>query len=124
MTLPVLGLILLSVSLSAAAQVLFKFGMSSESVRTAMAGGSAMSKGLAVFLNPAILGGLSLYGIGTVLWLGVLSRIQVSQAYPFVGLGFVLTALIGYALFGDTLGPLRIGGIALVMAGIYLIARG
>ena len=124
MTLPVLGLILLSVSLSAVAQVLFKFGMSSESVRTAMAGGSAMWTGLAVFSNPAIVGGLSLYGIGTVLWLGVLSRIQVSQAYPFVGLGFVLTALIGYALFGDTLGPLRIGGIALVMAGIYLIARG
>lgn len=122
MTLPVLGLILLSVSLSAVAQVLFKFGMSSESVRTAMAGGSAVRTALAVFLNPGVLGGLSLYGVGTVLWLGVLSRIEVSQAYPFVGFGFVLTALIGYALFGDTLGPLRIGGIALVMTGILLIS--
>jgi multidrug transporter EmrE-like cation transporter len=124
MTLPVLGLILLSVSLSAAAQVLFKFGMSSESVRTAMAAGSVVRTALAVFLNPGVPGGLSLHGTGTVLWLGVLSRIQVSQAYPFVGLGFVLTALIGYALFGDTLWPLRIGGIALAMAGIPLIARG
>ena len=78
---------------------------------------------LVMAVNAGVLGGLSLYGIGTVLWLGVLSRTEVSQAYPFVGLGFVLTALIGYVLFGDSIGPLRIAGIALVIAGIALIAR-
>jgi drug/metabolite transporter (DMT)-like permease len=123
MPLPILGLILLSISMSAIAQVLFKFGMSSVAVKQALAGGSPMQAAVAVFLSVGVLGGLSLYGIGTVLWLGVLSRTEVSQAYPFVGLGFVLTALIGYFLFGDALGPLRIAGIALVMAGIFLISR-
>jgi drug/metabolite transporter (DMT)-like permease len=123
MPLPILGLILLSISLSAIAQVLFKFGMSSVAVRQALAAGSPMQAAIAVFLSAGVLGGLSLYGIGTVLWLGVLSRTEVSQAYPFVGLGFVLTALIGYFLFGDALGPLRIVGIALVVAGIFLISR-
>jgi drug/metabolite transporter (DMT)-like permease len=123
MPLPILGLILLSISMSAIAQVLFKFGMSSVAVKQALAGGSPMQAAVAVFLSAGVLGGLSLYGIGTVLWLGVLSRTEVSQAYPFVGLGFVLTALIGYFLFGDVLGPLRIAGIALVMAGIFLISR-
>jgi drug/metabolite transporter (DMT)-like permease len=123
MSLPILGLILLSISLSAIAQVLFKFGMSSAAVKHALAGGSPVQAALAVFLSAGVLGGLSLYGIGTVLWLGVLSRTEVSQAYPFVGLGFVLTALIGYFLFGDTLGPLRIAGIALVIAGIFLVSR-
>jgi drug/metabolite transporter (DMT)-like permease len=123
MPLPILGLILLSISLSAIAQVLFKFGMSSAAVKQALAGGSPTQAAIAVFLSAGVLGGLSLYGIGTVLWLGVLSRTEVSQAYPFVGLGFVLTALIGYFLFGDALGPLRIAGIALVMGGIFLISR-
>jgi multidrug transporter EmrE-like cation transporter len=123
MSLPILGLILLSISLSATAQVLFKFGMSSVAVKQALAGGSPMQAAVAVFLSAGVLGGLLLYGIGTVLWLGVLSRTEVSRAYPFVGLGFVLTALIGYFLFGDALGPLRIAGIALVMAGIFLISR-
>jgi drug/metabolite transporter (DMT)-like permease len=123
MPLPILGLILLSISLSAIAQVLFKFGMSSVAVRQALAAGSPMQAAIAVFLSAGVLGGLSLYGIGTVLWLGVLSRTEVSQAYPFVGLGFVLTALIGYFLFGDALGPLRVVGIALVVAGIFLISR-
>jgi multidrug transporter EmrE-like cation transporter len=123
MSLPTLGLILLSISLSAIAQGLFKFGMSSDAVKRALAGESPINAALAVLLSTGVLGGLSLYGIGTVLWLGVLSRIDVSLAYPFVGLGFVLTALIGYFLFGDTLGPLRIGGIALVILGIFLISR-
>ena len=108
-----LGLILLSISMSAMAQALFKFGMSSDAVKQALAGGSPVNAALTVFLSGGVLGGLSLYGLGTVLWLGVLSRTEISRAYPFVGLGFVLTALIGYFAFGDSLGPLRIGGIAL-----------
>src|SRR3954452_12768368 len=122
MSLPVLGLILLSISLSAIAQVLFKFGMSSEAVKQALATGAPLQAALTVFLSAGVLSGLALYGIGTILWLGVLSRTEVSQAYPFVGLGFVLTALIGYVLFGDAIGPLRIAGIALVIAGIFLIS--
>jgi multidrug transporter EmrE-like cation transporter len=122
MSLSTLGLILLSISLSAIAQVLFKFGMSSHAVEQALAGPSLVSAALAVFLSAGVLGGLSLYGLGTILWLGVLSRTEISKAYPFVGLGFVLTALIGYFGFGDSLGPLRIGGIALVILGIFLIS--
>jgi multidrug transporter EmrE-like cation transporter len=123
MTPPVLALTLLSITLSATAQILFKFGMSSATVKQALAEGSWWEAAFAVFLSAGVLGGLSLYGIGTVLWLGVLSRTEVSQAYPFVGLGFVLTALIGYLFFGDTIGPLRTGGITLVILGIFLISR-
>ena len=123
MALPILGLILLSVSLSALAQTLFKLGMTSRAVTQALANGTATDKLLSVSFSPGVLGGLALYGIGTVLWLGVLSRTEVSQAYPFVGLGFVLTALIGYLQFGDTLNLSRICGIALVIGGIFFIAR-
>jgi multidrug transporter EmrE-like cation transporter len=121
--LPVLGLILLSITLSAIAQVLFKLGMSSAGVKQALEGASPVRAALAVFLSGGVLGGLSLYGIGTVLWLGVLSRTEVSQAYPFVGLGFVFTAIIGWLLFGDALGPIRIAGIALIILGIVAVSR-
>jgi drug/metabolite transporter (DMT)-like permease len=109
----------LSITLSAIAQVSFKFGMSSEPVKQALADGAPLNAALAVFLNAGVLGGLSLDGVGTVLWLGVLSRTEVSQAYPFVVLGFVLTVLIGYFLVGDALSPLRMGGIALVSWGFF-----
>jgi multidrug transporter EmrE-like cation transporter len=124
MTVRVLILILTSVSLSALAQVSLKIGMSSPSIRVAL-GEHGNFRGVMSFVtNPTILGGLALYCIGTVLWLNVLARSELSQAYPFVGLGIVLTGLLGHLLFNDTLSPLRLTGTAVVIAGIILVARG
>ena len=118
-----LALILLSVTLSACAQVLFKLGVSSVMARGGLAGSSVATRMLAFLQSPGVIGGLGLYGIGTLLWLAVLARTQLSQAYPFVGLGFVLTAGFGYLFFHDTLNASRIAGTLLVTAGIVLVAR-
>jgi multidrug transporter EmrE-like cation transporter len=121
MTINTLGLILLSVCLSALAQVSFKFGVSSATV---LPSGqvSLLTVVSRALLTPGVIGGLALYGLGTLVWLGVLQRIDVSQAYPFIGLGIALTAVLGYALFGETLGLQRILGILLVVAGIAVVA--
>ena len=70
-----------------------------------------------------MLGGLALYGIGTLIWLRALAQVPLSQAYPFVGLGFVLTAALGFMLFNEALGPSRLIGTALVIAGVFLVGR-
>ena len=119
----ILVLALVSVSMSAFAQVLFKYGMSATSMRAALADGSIWVVVRAVAWSPGVLGGLGLYGLGTVLWLGVLSRAELSQAYPFVGLSFVLTAIFGAVLFHDTLSPSRLAGIAAIVAGVWLVGR-
>lgn len=116
-----LALILVSVSLSAVAQVCFKLGVTA----SAAAGGSggAVARLAQSILTPGIMVGLALYGLGTLLWLTALGRVEVSQAYPFVGLGFVLTAILGCAIFGDSLNPQRIAGILVVISGIALVAQ-
>jgi drug/metabolite transporter (DMT)-like permease len=119
----ILLLALVSVSMSAVAQVLFKYGMSARAMRAALMDGSTWTVARAVALSPGVLGGLALYGLGTVLWLGVLSRTELSQAYPFVGLSFVLTAIFGAVLFHDTLSPSRLAGIAAIVAGVWLVGR-
>jgi len=123
MSAPVLLLILLSVSLSGFAQVSFKFGVSSVATRAAMADGSIASMLLAFAQSPAVIVGLAMYGVGTLIWLNVLSRMDLSQAYPFVGLSFLLTALLGYFLFHEPFHPGRLAGTALVIAGVILVAR-
>ena len=123
MTFRVLTWILASVSLSALAQVAFKLGLSSDRVRTALAENGSAGAVIAFATNPAILSGLALYGIGTLLWLNALAKIELSQAYPFVGLGFVLTALLGCVLFNDNLGPLRLTGTAFIIVGVILVAK-
>lgn len=116
------GLILFSVTLSALAQVSFKLGVSGRSVPVAAGGQSLLASFLAM-ATPGVIGGLVLYGFGTLLWLQVLARTSLSQAYPFVGLGFVLTSLFGVFLFGETITLLRGSGILLVTVGIYAIAQ-
>src|SRR5215213_8523631 len=57
---------------------------------------------------------------GFVFLLGrALQVLPVGTAYAvWTGIGAAGTAVVGVALFGETLGPVRIGGIALVLAGI------
>lgn len=115
MNVQTLSLILVAVTLSAAAQILFKIGLT---------GSAPVAAGvIGVVLTPAVAGGLALYGVGTLAWLAALSRVEISQAYPFVGVGFVLTAIFGHYLFGDHLSLHRIVGFLLVILGIIVIAR-
>lgn len=123
MTSGTLALILISVTLSACAQVLFKFGVSPAAGAEASGDTSLIGATISTLFRPGVLGGLALYGIGTVVWLRALARTELSQAYPFVGLGFVLTAALGYMLFNEALGPSRLIGTVLVIAGVFLVGR-
>ena len=123
MTLGTFALILISVTLSAFAQVSFKMGVGARGLSTATPGARPLEAALFMFMSPGVLVGLFLYGIGTLLWLQVLARTDLAQAYPFVGLGFVITALFGAVLFGEPITLMRAGGILLVIAGICAIAR-
>jgi multidrug transporter EmrE-like cation transporter len=124
MDLPTLALILVSVSLSAVAQVAFKFGVSARSAEGSLMSGLQPGGVLMLLSAPGVLLGLALYGVGTILWLNALARVQLSQAYPFVGLGFVLTAVFGYLLFGDSFSPYKLAGTLLVITGIVLVGSG
>ncbi len=122
MPLEILGLILVSVSLSALAQTALKAGMSGDRIARSLAGGAHGRTVLAVATTWPVLLGLGMYGLGAVLWLFVLARIDVSQAYPFVGLGFLLTMALGALLLKERLGARRMVGTALVALGVGLVA--
>jgi multidrug transporter EmrE-like cation transporter len=123
MSLVTLFLIIVSVSLSAVAQICFKLGLNSASADQERIAVNIVERLAHVLLTPGVIVGLACYGFGTLLWLSALGRVQLSQAYPFVGLGFALTAVAGHVLFNDTLSAQRLIGIALVSGGIFLVAR-
>ena len=120
----ILFLILCSVALSGFAQVSFKLGVSGNLVRLAIDRGGIPAILLAYLQSPGVIVGLAMYGVGTIVWLSVLARTELSLAYPFVGLSFVLTALLGHFLFQENLNAGRILGTALVIFGVVLVGRG
>ena len=53
-----------------------------------------------------------------------LTALPVGSAYAvWTGIGAAGTVLLGAAVFGETLNPLRLGGVALIVAGIVLLHR-
>lgn len=77
---------------------------------------------LRILLQPKVLLGFALYGLGAVVWLSVLSRWEVSKAYPLVGLGFALSAWVGHWT-GEQISYERLAGILLICAGVALVSR-
>lgn len=113
---------IISIALSVAAQFSLKAGMSSDGVRAVLAQPHSLRTLFAVLSNKYVFAGFLLYGLGAVVWLGVLSKWDVSKAYPLVGLGFVFTLAIGFML-GEQVTPPRAVGVALICAGVFLVGR-
>ena len=118
----ILVLVLFSVGCSAIGQIALKFGMASASVQAALAAGGVVPVGPAIVNNPFVLGGLFLYGFSAVLWLFVLARLDVSIAYSFVSLGFIVIMSLGCLLFGEPFTLRKLIGTIVVMLGVYLVA--
>ena len=111
----------LSIVLSVIAQFALKAGMSSADVKYAMAQPLALRTVFTVLSNTFVLSGFVLYGIGAIVWLGVLSKWDVSKAYPLVGLGFALSVVVGL-LTGEQISVFRILGVMLICIGVWVIA--
>lgn len=112
--------ILSSLLLSAMAQVLLRKGMIGMSPLLPPKG--AIDLIGAVAGNLWLWAGLVCYGTSVAPWLFVLSRLPVSVAYPMVAIGYILTAGIGWVFLGEMVTPLRLCGIALICAGVILVA--
>ena len=55
------------------------------------------------------------------MWLFVLAKLQVSVAYAFVALGFLLTMILGCVFLGEPLTLRKLTGTGLVVLGIWLV---
>jgi drug/metabolite transporter (DMT)-like permease len=119
----ILPIILFSVAMTAVAQVVLKRGMSGAAMHEALAQGW-VSAVVAVAFNAWVVAGLALYLLGGLVWLVVLNRVAVSFAYPFVGLGFIITAVLAWGTLGEALNAERAFGTLLVALGVALVARG
>ncbi len=114
-------LILLSVVSGVAGQTCLKIGLTK-------AGGDASSDTLfsligLILRTPLVMGGLFLYALGAISWIAVLRRMDLSYAYPFLALNFVLIALVGQFVLGEAVPWIRWVGIAAICVGILLIAN-
>ncbi len=118
-------MILISVGLLSAGELLLKKGM------LTINDVSLYSKGIMglvysftyIFSNIYVFSGFFLIGISSLIWLMILSKVELSYAYPMVSIGYVLVAIFSWILFKENLSIVRWLGIAMICGGVYLISR-
>lgn len=115
-----LSVILFTVFLSACAQLLLKIGASK-------GGDDPLSGGiqgvLGILFSPQVMIGIFIYAASVLIWLWVLSQVDLSVAYPFVGISFIFTLMFGYFLLNEPVNMSRILGTLLIAGGCVLVGR-
>lgn len=114
--------ILISVLGGALGQILLKKGMSSMGPLT-LSTNQAIPIIWKMATNPYVVIGLGIYVIGTVFWLTALSRVDLSYAYPFASLSYVVMLIASWWILDENISLLRVIGSVVVILGVILISR-
>lgn len=115
-------LILAVVTTNAISQLLLKHGMNTIG-RFEFQGSSLLKALPVVAFNPFVIGGLLVLVFSMGLHLMALSRVDISFAYPFLSVSYVLVLIASYFWFGEAINTARIAGIGLICLGTVFVAR-
>ncbi|SIQ11182.1 Multidrug transporter EmrE [Rhizobium sp. RU20A] len=115
-----LPFILFTVLTNAAAQLMLKQGMTT---LVSPLSDNIVLKLLQIVFNPWVFAGLVTFVISMASHLFVLSKVELSFAYPFLSLAYVAVAVFAYFLFREDINAWRIAGIAFICVGTVLIAQ-
>jgi drug/metabolite transporter (DMT)-like permease len=121
--LPVLALLITASALTVVGEVLLKLGVNAVSERV---GAFSLAPNVlwATFTDWRVILGFALVFGGALFWLGVISRVNLSFAYPLLALNYVLILVPSRLLLGETITPTRLVGAVIVVVGVIVITWG
>lgn len=74
-----------------------------------------------IFTDKFVAAGIVLYLISMFFWIKVLSKIDLSVAYPFVSIGIIITVILAALTLGESVPLMRWFGIFITLCGVYVI---
>ncbi|MDD5383087.1 MAG: EamA family transporter [Candidatus Margulisbacteria bacterium] len=113
-------IVITSILLAVAGQLLMKKGMLAFG---AFPVSQLLTKVIPMFLNPWVFIGFVCFGLSSIFWLVVLSRLELSLVYPMVSVAYVLVALVSWLVFKENVTLVRWLGVLVIMVGVFLISR-
>jgi drug/metabolite transporter (DMT)-like permease len=121
--LPVLSLLLTASALTVIGEVLLKLGVNAVSARV---GAFSLDPQVlwATFTDWRVILGFALVFGGALFWLGVISRVNLSFAYPLLALNYVIILIPSRFLLNEPITPVKILGAVIVVVGVVVITWG
>jgi drug/metabolite transporter (DMT)-like permease len=115
-------LVFVAVVISVLGQLSLKVGMNQVGAIDARSLAQPMDTLVRVFSTPLVWLGLSCYGISAMLWLVVLSHLDLSYAYLMLASMYVLIPLVSRLFLGEHIPPMRWVGMVVVVVGVMIVA--
>ena len=113
MTLSVFLLLLLNILMLAGGQTLWKLGLSRNSFTFSVTGIIKM------LFSPIIFTGLVIYALASVVWFYIISKVDLSTAYPMQSLCYIFVSVAGLVLFKENISLIKWGGLIMITAGAF-----
>ncbi len=79
---------------------------------------------IGLLFDPAIFSGFAAAFLASLAWMAAMTKFDLSHAYPFMSLNFVVVLLLSAWLLGEPATPQKILGIGLIVLGTVIAARG
>lgn len=117
-----LMLVLMSVFLGSVGQIMMKAG-SDRVGELALAPATLLPDIVRILRVPEFWMALLLFGASSLLWVKVLSKAELTYAYPLGSLGYVFVFLLSALLLHETISAQKVLGTLVIMVGIYIIQR-
>jgi drug/metabolite transporter (DMT)-like permease len=77
-----------------------------------------------LLLDPAIFSGFVAAFLASLAWMAAMTKFELSHAYPFMSLSFVIVLVSSNWLLGEALSLQKVAGVALIVLGTVVAARG
>jgi len=117
-------LILFSISIAVAGQILLKIGVNRIGIVNFSDLEALKQLFFGVIKSPLVISGLFLYVISAAIWLVVLSAVDLSFAYPFIGLTYVMVLILSRFILKEDVNLIRWAGALIITIGVIVISRG
>ena len=116
-----IGFILGSVVSGAIGQLILKGGMNSLTDQGPLQ--LSLDTLLRMATNPLVMVGIAVFGVSTILWLLALMKADLSFAFPFLSLTYIVVLFGGTVLFHEEVTLARVIGFAVIVLGVWIVAR-
>lgn len=78
---------------------------------------------LGLLINPWIISSLGASVLACLLWMAAMTRLDLSQAYPFMMLNLVIISISGAVFFNEVITINRAVGIGFIILGLLILGR-
>ena len=112
-------ILFLAITFNAVANILMKVGMLKEKPVTGVA---EFIKGM--ILNPVLMAGMICFALGLAAYCYVLTKLNLSVAYPIMtSVGYVIVIIASWLFLKETITAIQIAGFSLIIAGVWMVAH-